>query len=437
MQSTTLDGLSLSQLQREDLRANPYPFYEQLRSQDPVHWDEELGFWVLSRFADIESLYLDERFSRAQGLLRGFDRLSIENQRTAAPVYHSFSKTVFYADPPYHTHLRGLMNNAFTPRRVEQLRPTIQNLVNQLLDTAHTNGGMDFVRDFAYPLPVMVIAELLGLPAQDRAKFKEWSDDLFAILGTMKKSPQLLERAAQSLAGMTDYVTALSQKRREQPRDDLLSALLAVVDDDEPLTPPHPLPNSAADHSSEDRIHERSASSALTQEELVANVHILLSTGHETTTHLLGNGLLALLQNPHQLQLLKDDPSLLDLTIEETLRYDNPVQITYRSAVADAELNGKSIRKGDLVNTIIGSANRDPARFTNPNRFDITRNEGRHLSFGLGIHYCIGAPLVKLEAEIAFETILNRFPDLRLATESLEWQEHPIFRGLKSLPVEL
>jgi cytochrome P450 len=152
---------------------------------------------------------------------------------------------------------------------------------------------------------------------------------------------------------------------------------------------------------------------------------------------LLGNGLLALLQNPGQLQQLKSEPALLDSTIEETLRYDNPVQITYRSAVADAELNGKLIRKGDLVNTIIGSANRDPARFTNPNSFDVTRNEGRHLSFGLGIHYCIGAPLVKLEAEIAFETILRRFPDLALATETLEWQEHPIFRGLKSLPVEL
>lgn len=437
MKSTTFDALSLSHLQREDVRANPYPFYEQLRSQDPVHWDEELGFWVLSRFSDIESLYLDERFSRAQGLLRGFDRLSVENQKTAAPVYHSFSKTVFYADPPYHTHLRGLMNNAFTPRRVEQLRPTIQRLVDELLDAAHANGGMDFIRDFAYPLPVMVIAELLGLPAQDRAKFKEWSDDLFAILGTMKKSPHLLERAAQSLAEMTDYVTALSRDRREQPRDDLLSALLAVADDDEPLAPPHPLPVSAADHSSGHLMRERSAASALTQDELVANVNILLSTGHETTTHLLGNGLLALLQNPGQMQKLKSDPSLLDSATEETLRYDNPVQITYRSAVADAELNGKLIRKGDLINTIIGSANRDPDRFKNPDMFDISRNEGRHLSFGLGIHYCIGAPLVKLEAEIAFETILRRFPDLALATETLEWQEHPIFRGLKSLPVEL
>ena len=432
MVSSPIDVLSLSRLQQEDFRANPYPFYAQLRTQDPVHWDEELGFWSLSRFADIESLYLDERFSRAQGLMRGFDRLSIENQKTAAPVYHSFSKTVFYADPPYHTHLRGLMNNAFTPRRVEQLRPTIQRLVDKLLDAAQANGGMDVVRDFAYPLPVMVIAELLGLPPQDREKFKKWSDDLFAILGTMKKQPHLIERAAKSLEEMTDYVTTLSQKRRESPRDDLLSALLAVVDDDA-LTAPHPV--SSSPHSTGQLVRERESFTTLTQDELVANVNILLSTGHETTTHLLGNGLLALLQHPEQLQKLKNNSSLLESTIEEILRFDNPVQITYRAALEDAELGGKLIRKGDLVNTIIGSANRDPERFSNPDTFDITRDEGRHLSFGLGIHYCIGAPLVKLEAEIAFETILRRFHNLAHATEKLEWQKHPIFRGLKELQV--
>ena len=437
MDSITLDALSLSNLKREEVRANPYPFYDQLRSHDPIHWDDELGFWVLTRFADIESLYLDERFSRAQGLLRGFDRLSVEKQRIARPVYHSFSKTVFYADPPYHTRLRGLMNTAFTPRRVEQLRPTIQMLVDELLDAAVRHGGMDVIRDFAYPLPVMVIAELLGLPTQDRAKFKAWSDDLFAILGTMKKSTQLMERAARSLEEMTEYVMTLSRKRREDPQDDLISALLAVVDDDDPSSAPHPLPHPPAPHSMGQPIHGRVAASTLTQDELAANVNILLSTGHETTTHLLGNGLLALLQHPAELLKLRNDLSLLETAIDEMLRYDNPVQITYRSAVEDAELGGKSIRKGDLVNTVIGAANRDPERYTDPNRLDISRNEGRHLSFGIGIHYCIGAPLVKLEAEIAFKTILRRFPKLALATEKLEWQEHPIFRGLKSLPVVL
>lgn len=428
------DALSLSHLQQPEILSNPYPFYKQLREQDPVHWDAEMGFWVLSRYDDIASLYTDDRFSRAQGLMRGFERLSNDNQQIARPVYHSFSKTVFYADPPYHTHLRGLMNHAFTPRRVEQLRPYVQQIVDELLTAAHIKGEMDVIHDLAYPLPVMVIAELLGLPASDRTRFKQWSDDLFAILGTVRhKSQHLLERAAQSLAEMTDYVKNLSQKRREDPQDDLLSALLLATDDDS-YQYHHSV---ASPHASGELIHDPSALSTLTQEELVANINILLSTGHETTTHLIGNGLLALLQNPDQKQKLHERPELLPSAIEETMRYDNPVQITYRSALEDAEIHGKTICAGDLVNTIIGSANRDASHYNNPDRFDITRSEGRHLGFGLGIHFCIGAPLVRLEAEVAFETILRRFPNLRLATDDLQWQEHPIFRGLKSLPLSL
>lgn len=430
------DVFSLLRLQQKEIRSNPYPFYEQLRNQDPIHWDEELGFWVLSHYSDIDSLYTDERFSRAQGLMRGFQRLSETEQQIAEPVYHSFSQTVFYADPPYHTHLRGLMNHAFTPRRVERLRPYIQKIVNELLDVAQAQAEMDVIRDLAYPLPVMVIAELLGLPAKDRSRFKEWSDDLFAILGTVRNKPSdLLERAAQSLDEMTEYVKELSHTRREQPEDDLLTALLSVTED-EGLACPHPH-GSSSRHAMGEMIGEQKTSSSLTEEELVANINILLSTGHETTTHLIGNGLLALMQHREQLEKLQAQPALIASAIDEMLRYDNPVQITYRSALEDANIKGKLIRKGDLVNTIIGSANRDPERFTHPNRFDINRSEGRHLGFGIGIHFCIGAPLVRLEAEIGFETILRRFPKISLATETLEWQEHPIFRGLKSLPVAL
>ena len=432
MSPPNTDALSLSHLQQPHIRSNPYPFYKRLREQDPVHWDEEMGFWVLTRYDDIAALYTDERFSRAQGLMRGFERLPESEKQIAQPVYHSFSKTVFYADPPYHTHLRGLMNHAFTPRRVEQLRPYIQQIVNDLLDNAQAKGTMDIVQDLAYPLPVMVIAELLGLPAGDRARFKQWSDDLFAILGTVRHKPRhLLERAAQSLAEMTDYVKSLSQKRRAHPQYDLLSALLLETDDDE-SSYPHAR---TSPHATGELVRERTPSSTLTEDELVANINILLSTGHETTTHLIGNGLLALMQNLDQMKKLHDHLELLPSAIEEVMRYDNPVQITYRSALDNAEINGKVIHKGDLVNTIIGSANRDSTRFTNPDHFDIARSEGRHLGFGLGIHFCIGAPLVRLEAEVAFETILYRFPKLRLATDDLQWQEHPIFRGLKSLPV--
>jgi cytochrome P450 len=433
---STSDPFSLLNLQREEIRTNPYPFYEQLRNDDPVHWDEELGFWILSRYSDIDSLYTDDRFSRAQGLMRGFERLAESEQQIVEPVYQSFSRTVFYADPPYHTHLRGLMNHAFTPRRVERLRPYIQRIVDGLLESAQSNGEVvEVIRDLAYPLPVMVIAELLGLPASDRERFKRWSDDLFAILGTVRHKPvHLLERAAQSLDEMTAYVKDLSCKRREAPQDDLLTALLSVTEDD--LACPHP-PVGAASQAEGELLRERSAPAVLTEDELVSNINILLSTGHETTTHLIGNGLLALLQHPEQMRRLQSDPELLSSAIEEMLRYDNPVQITYRSALVEAEIEGKRIRKGDLVNSIIGSANRDPRRFSHPDRFDITRNEGRHLGFGMGIHFCIGAPLVRLEAEIVFQTILRRFPRISLANGDLEWQEHPIFRGLKSLPVYL
>lgn len=429
-------ALSLSDLLRPEHRANPYPFYKQLRDQDPVYWDEEMGFWVLSRHADIAALYYDERFSRAQGLMRGFQRLPAGEQSVAKPVYHSFSKTMFYSDPPYHTHLRGLMNNAFSPRRVEQMRPHIQRIVDGLLDVVEAKGQMDAIQDLAYPLPVMVIAQLLGLPSGDRERFKHWSDDLFAILGTVRQSPRLMERAAQSLAEMTEYVTALSGRRREHPQDDLLSALLSVTEEDEQLSCPHPANGNQAEPQSAGQLQrDRHATTQLTQEELVANINILLSTGHETTTNLIGNGLLAVVQNPDQLQILRNQPALLHSAIEEMLRYDNPVQITYRSAKADVQIGGKNIREGDLVNTILGSANRDSQRFSEPDRFDIARNDGRHLSFGLGIHFCIGASLVRLEAEIVFSTLLRRFPNLKLATENLEWQEHPVFRGVKSLPI--
>lgn len=401
------ETLSLSNLVHPEIRADPYPFYTELRSQDPIHWDESLGFWVLTRYADIAAVYADPRFSRAQGLRRGYERLPEAEQKIAEPVYRSFSKTMFYSDPPYHTRLRGLVNNAFTPNAVEQMRSYVQQTVDQLLEAVQARGEMDAIRDLAHPLPIMVVAQMLGLPAQERLRFKQWSDDLFAILGSVPHAPELMERAARSLAELTEYLTTLSDARRRQPQNDLISALVRVVEKGERLT----------------------------QEELIANVTILLSAGHETTSNLIGNGLLALLRHPDQMQKLHENPDLIASAVEEMMRYDNPVQIAYRSAAEDVEIGGKCIRKGNLVNSILAAGNRDPERFSEPDRFDIRRDEGRHLGFGLGIHFCLGAPLVRLEAQIAFDTILRRFPALHLATDHWEWQEHPIFRGVKSLPL--
>jgi pimeloyl-[acyl-carrier protein] synthase len=366
-----------------------------------------MGFWVLTRYADIASVYADARFSRAQGLRRGFERLPEAEQTVAEPVYQTFSKTMFYSDPPYHTRLRGLVNNAFTPHAVEQMRPHVQRMVDSLLDAVQARGEMDAIHDLAHPLPILVISQMLGLPAEERGRFKQWSDDLFAILGSVPHAPESMERASQSLAELTDYLTTLSQLRRLQPQNDLISALVGVVEEGQRLT----------------------------QEELIANVTILLSAGHETTSNLIGNGLLALLCHPDQMQKLRDHPKLISSAVEEVMRYDNPVQIAYRSAAEDVEIGGTYIRKGQLVNSVLAAGNRDPERFSDPDRFDIRRDEGRHLGFGLGIHFCIGAPLVRLEAQIAFSTILRRFPELQLAIENLEWQEHLIFRGVKSLPL--
>ena len=407
MKLSISETLSLSNLGHPEVRANPYPFYAQLRSQDPVHWDEELGFWVLTRYADIASVYHDPRFSRAQGLRRGFERLPESEQVIAEPVFHSFSKTMFYSDPPYHTRLRGLVNSAFTPTAVEQMRPYIQQTVDDLLNRVQAYGKMDVIQDFAYPLPILVIAHMLGLPAEDRIQFKQWSDDLFAILGSVPHATELMERAARSLHELTNYITELSEARRTHLRSDLLTALVEAVEGGERLT----------------------------HEELVANVIILLSAGHETTSNLIGNGLLALLRNPEQMQTLRERPMLIASAVEEMMRYDNPVQISYRSAADDVEIGGKCIRKGQLVNSILAAGNRDPERFSEPDRFDITRDEGRHVGLGLGIHFCLGAPLLRLEAQIAFATLLSRYPRMALASENLEWQEHPIFRGVKSLPV--
>jgi hypothetical protein len=401
------ETLSFSNLMRPEVRADPYPFYARLRAEDPVHWDEEQRFWLLTRYADIVSVYNDPRFSRAQGLQRGFQRLPEDEQKIAEPVYHTFSKTMFYADPPYHTHLRGLVNNAFTPGAVDQMRPHIQRIVDGLLDEVQAKGEMDAIRELAHPLPILVIAQMLGLPAEERLRFKQWSDDLFAILGTAPHAPEAMQRAAESLAELTEFLTTLSQARRLEPQNDILTTLIGAMDHGERLT----------------------------HEELIANVTILMSAGHETTSNLIGNGLLALLRNPDQLQKLRDRPARVASAVEETMRYDNPVQIAYRSAAEDVELGGKTILKGQLVNSILAAGNRDPERYSEPDRYDITRDEGRHLGFGLGIHFCIGAPLVRLEAQIAFNTILRRFPELRLTTDSWDWQEHPIFRGVKALPV--
>jgi hypothetical protein len=299
------------------------------------------------------------------------------------------------------------VNKAFTPRIVEKMRVHIQYIVDELLDAVQNSGRMDVIRQFAYPLPMTVTMEMLGLPPEDRDQFKKWSDDFMAVIGVVRREPNLMETARQSLAEFTDYIGDLQEQRRQQPQDDLLGALFNVEEE----------------------------GNKLSHEELVANSILLLAAGHETTTNMIGNGLLALLHYPDQMQKLRDNPSLITPAVEELLRYDNPVQIMWRLATEDLEIGGKRIGQGQMINLIVGAANRDPAQFPEPDRLDLSRLENRHAGFGFGIHFCLGASLARLEGEIAINTVLRRLPTLQLETEALEWQESPTFRGVKALPV--
>jgi cytochrome P450 len=401
------DQLSLSNLLQPEIRADPYPLYHKIQSEDPVHWDAPMGFWVITRYDDVMSTLHDRRFSKAAGLTTAMNRLPETELEKAKSLYRAFSKQMLFADPPYHTHLRGLVNKAFTPRVVEQMQPHIQQIAYGLLDAVQDRHRMDVIRDFAYPLPMTVIIEMLGLPTTDSAQLKQWSDEFAASFGIVRRSPAVMQQATIGLGEFTDYLWSRYDDLEANPKDDLLSALVAAVEQ----------------------------GNRLDNEEWVANVLIVLVGGHETTTNLIGNGLLALLHHPEQMEELRADPALIHPAIEEMLRYDTPVQIVWRVATEDVEIGGKQIRTGQLVNLIIGAANRDPAQFDAPDRFDIHRPEHRHVSFGLGIHFCLGSPLGRLDGQIALATLLQRLPNLKLESDTFEWQEAPTFRGVKSLPV--
>jgi cytochrome P450 len=315
-------------------------------------------------------------------------------------------------DPPDHTRLRSLVHKAFTPRMVAQLRPSIQQLTDELLDvaaeTARREGAVDLMAAFAYPLPVAVICALLGVPQEDYVQFHGWSDAIARTLD-LNDDPAIYDRGAVAARTLTDYLDGLLSARRLKPQNDLISALVGLELEGDKLT----------------------------KEELFGTCALLLIAGHETTVNLIGNGTLALLSHPDQWQLLQAEPELAPAAVEELLRYDSPVQMTTRIAHETFEHRGHTIRRGQEVAFLLGAANRDPDRFPNPDRLDITRSDNRHLSFGGGIHYCLGAPLARLEGEIAFNTLARRFPSLHRASTKVTHRDNFLLRGLTALPVAL
>ena len=385
-----------------EFHADPYPFYRRLREQDPVH-QSPLGIWVLTRYDDALMVLRDPRFGR-EGLAE-----LMEARLGAGSVRPTNTRDMLFRDPPDHTRLRSLVSRAFTPRVVEAMRPHIQEIVDELLDRVEGARGMDVIEDLAYPLPVRVICEMLGVPLADQDVFKEWSADIARSLDAsiLPATSEVIARGQVSGDAIREYFRSLIAVRRKEPRQDLLSALIAAEEQGDKLSEP----------------------------ELVATCVLLLIAGHETTVNLIGNGLLALLRHPDQMRALADDPALIQTGVEELLRFDGPVQRTGRMTLADVEIGGRPIPKGSIVAAVIGAANRDPAHFADPDRLDVTRRENRHIAFGFGIHFCLGAPLARIEGQVAIGTLLRRRRALKLVSDTPEWRESSVLRGLKTLPV--
>src|SRR5688500_8784199 len=384
--------------------ADPYPTFHRLQAEDPVHWSEPLGGWVLTRYADVRAALNDPRLSSDR--ITPFKSSGSGQRAGLGELLRLVGLWAVFTDPPVHTRLRGLMNLAFTSRAVERLRPRIEELIDELLEGVRGRGGMDVIRDFAYPLPITVIAEMLGVPRRDREDFKGWSDELAAFIGSAIATPDKYERAGRAITAMAAYFRAMIAARRAKPQDDIMSGLVAA--------------------------EERG--DVLSEDELVATGILLLFAGHETTTNLIGNAVLALLRHADQADLLRGHPELAASAIEELMRYDGPTQAMVRVAAEDMTTHGKTVKRGDRIFTMINAANRDPMQFTDPDRVDLRRQNNRHIAFGYGIHFCIGAPLARLEGQLAVPALLRRYPDLRLAAEP-PWLPSLVFRGVKSLPV--
>ena len=385
-----------------EFRANPYPYYQLMLQHAPIFFRPDWNMWFVARYDDVVKTLREPRFGREYNRSNG----TIEIPESMRPLVDMQWLWMLLRDPPDHTRLRGLVHKAFTPKMIEQMRERVQATADRLIDAVEPNGALDVIADLAKPLPVTVIAEMIGVPAGDHALFRRWSDMLAPTLDLDDREETYLT-GTKATVEFTDYLHGLIAERRARPQDDLLTALIAAEE----------------------------AGDRLTEAELIATVILLLLAGHETTTNLIGNGTLALLRHPDQLVLLRDNPTLARGAVEELLRYDSPVQLTGRTAADDVEIGGQIIQAGQYATTLIGAANHDPAQFADPDRLDITRADNHHLAFGNGIHFCLGAPLARMEGQIAFNTLLRRLPTLTLADDQPTYRDNLTLRGLNALPV--
>lgn len=396
-------SLSLYHLLEPDVLANPYPLYHRLQNEDPVHWDPFLHAWVVTRYADV--LHVFQHFSANRTPTP--EQLTAMGLSALTPLAQVMVRQMLFLDPPAHGRIRGLASKAFTARRVESLRTHIQNITNSLLDKVQAAGRMDVIADLAYPLPAIVTAEMLGVPTSDWRQLTAWSADFAQVLGNFQHNPDHIPQVLRTLEEMTAYFHSAVRDQQAHPRDGLISAFLAAEIDG-------------------DRLSE---------DEIVANTIVTMVGGQETTTNLIGNGLLSLLRNPDQLEKLRADLSLIPSAVEELLRYESPSQQTARLAPEDVEIRGRLIKQRQAVIAVMGAANRDPERFPDPDRLDICREDNRHVAFAWASHFCFGAPLARIEGRTAFETIVRRMPAIRLEAEPVIWRENLGLRGLTALHV--
>ena len=386
-------------------KANPFPFYAQLRAQAPVFPVTLMKqrAWLITRYDDVLNVLKDERFAKDRRNAMTDEQL--KKAPWVPPMFKPLERNMLDLDSPDHTRLRALVHKAFTPRMVEKMRDQIQLLANQLLDAVEPKSSMDLMADFALPLPLTVIGQILGVPASDNAKFHHWSKVLISG-GTNRNMIVLIPH----IMAFMRYLKKLIKERRADHKDDLITALVQAKDGNDQLS----------------------------EDEILAMIIVLLIAGHETTVNLIGSGTLALLEHPDQFEMLRNEPELIKTAVEELLRYVCPVEMaTERYAREDIEIAGTTIPRGELVMAVIGSANRDEHYFENPDMLDITRKNNKHLAFGHGVHFCLGAPLARLEGQIALSTLIQRMPNLRLniAPDQVRWRGTFVLRGLEALPV--
>ncbi len=404
--------MSIPSLFGPEFKSDPYPTYAWMREHAPAHSHTNRNgatTWYVTRYDDCLAVLRDHTHfvKDYRNTLTPAERAELP---AMPPLLHLLSDHILNMDLPDHARLRTLVNDAFTVSMVERLAPRVQAIADDLLDRVARDGELDLIEDFAFPLPIIVMAELLGVPPEDRTRFRRWSSAIVAPTADTTRTLRKLERSRRIMEDFIAYLGAICAERRVHPQDDLISSLLQV----------------------------EAAGDRLSEEELFSMVLLLIVVGHETSVNLIGNGMLALLQHEQALAQMREDPDIMPLAVEELVRFANPVErAPMRFAAKSVQFHDCQIQRGDSVSVVLAAANRDPSQFATPDRLDLMRMPNRHLGFGMGIHYCLGAPLARLEGRVAFATLLRRLPGLHLAApvESLRWHTHPIMRGLHHLPV--